>query len=107
MSKRDEVRQKWAQIVAGYHQAGRSQAAFAAEQKVGLPALRYWIQKLRGEPRPSAGQAPRVRVLPVQVTGLELRGIELRVGEVTIVLPAATPAAYVAEVASALGGSRC
>ena len=105
MSKRDEARHRWARIVARYEQAGRSQAAFAAEQKVGLPALRYWIYKLRGEEETPPARPQEVRLLPVEVAGL--RGIEGRVGQVSIALPPGTPAAYVAELVSALGGARC
>lgn len=106
MSKRAESRRRWEQIVSRYRRAGLSQAAFAAEQKVGMPALRYWIYKLRDEAQVQQ-EGRQVRLLPVEVTGLAARGIEVRVGQVAIALPAGTPAAYVAELASALGAPRC
>jgi transposase-like protein len=106
MRKRAESRRKWEQIVSRYRQAGLSQAAFAAEQKVGMSALRYWIYKLRDEAKAQPKER-HVRLIPVEVTGLAARGVEVRVGEVSISLPVGTPAAYVAELASALGGPRC
>ncbi len=106
MSKRAESRRRWEQIVNRYRRAGLSQAAFAAEQKVGMPALRYWIYKLRDEAQ-ARPEDRRVRLLPVEVTGLATRSIEVRAGQISIALPAGTPAAYVAELASALGGPRC
>lgn len=106
MSKRAESRRKWEQIVSRYRRADMSQAAFAAEQRVGMPALRYWIYKLRDEARPEP-VGTQVRLLPVEVTGLGVRGIEVRLGQVSIALPTGTPAAYVAELASALGSPRC
>lgn len=108
MNKRDETRKKWEQIVRRHEQSGMSQAGFAAAHKVGEPALRYWIYKLRAEKARAASPAAPMRFVPVEVAGTPKAGaIELRLGDVAIMLPEGTTAAYVAELAAALRRVPC
>lgn len=108
MSKREQTRQRWEEIVGRYEKAGMPQASFAVAHKVGQAALRYWIYKLRRQKAHWARPASPVRLLPVEVKGFAPTGsIEIRLDEMAIALPATTPAAYVAALASALRPSRC
>jgi hypothetical protein len=108
MSKRDEARGRWEQIVGQYERAGVSQATFAAERRVGLAALRYWIYKLRGEKEGPRRSSREVRLLPVEVTRPALSpAIELRLGDVSIAVPAGTRAEYIAEIVAVLRAARC
>ncbi len=111
MSKRADTRRRWERIVGAFERAGVSQAAFAADQRVGEPALRYWIYKLRAERRGAAQRRSptEVRLLPVNVAPTTVAGewIEVRAGDVAIAVPAGTAPEYLAQVVAALRANRC
>jgi len=71
MGKREETRRFWADVVSRYERAGQPRKVFAANHKVGLAALQYWICKLRreaeGARRPPAAASSELRLVPVRV----------------------------------------
>ncbi len=109
MNKRGEARGRWEQIVGEYERAGVSQATFAAERRIGIAALRYWIYKLRAEKAGRRQSSREVRLLPVEVTTPRAAApaVEVRLGDVSIAVPAGTRAEYIAEIVAVLRAGRC
>ena len=95
--------------MAKFETAGLSQARFASQVRVGLPAFRYWLYKVRREEGSTAVSAvPRllpVEVLPAPaVTGSE-PSIEVDVATLRLRLVGAADPGYVASLVGALRGS--
>jgi hypothetical protein len=122
MSKREQIRRQWQPLVARFERSGKSQAIFAAEAGVGLPAFRYWLYKLRraiGNSRTTApidraavgaGRDTAVRLLPVEVRGglAQMTAVEVDVATLRLRVPGGTDPAYVAALVGALrGAERC
>lgn len=119
MSKHEQRRRQWQALVARFERSGRSQAVFAAEAGVGLPAFRYWLYKVRAasdaSALPSRSQAAepresRLRLLPVEIQRAPSEGqaIEVDVVSLRLQVTGSADPRYVASLVVALREiSRC
>ena len=117
MGKREETRRFWTDVVSRYERAGQPRKVFAANHKVGLAALQYWICKLRreaeGARRPPAAASSELRLVPVRVDGQaavasERAGrVEIRFGGLSIRVPLGTDPRYLASVVAATRAAAC
>ena len=89
---------------------------FAANHKVGLAALQYWICKLRREAAGAKRQSAssELRLVPVRVDGQaagvasERAGrVEIRFGGLSIRVPLGTDPRYLASVVAATRAAAC
>ncbi len=105
MKSKQRSREFWEKAVARAESGGKTRAQVAKELGVGVPALSYWVYKLRSE-RGSRSTASSCRALvPVRVVepapasggrlSLEVEGMTLRFDEWTDV-------GYVARLAGAI-----
>ena len=117
MGKREETRRFWADVVSRYERAGQPRKVFAANHKVGLAALQYWICKLRreaeGARRPPAAASSELRLVPARVDGQaavapERAGrVKIRLGGFSIRVPLGTDPRYLASVVAATRAAAC
>lgn len=106
--RRDRSTKRWRALVAKFETAGLSQAKFASQARVGLPAFRYWLYKVRREEASTA--APSVpRLLPVELLApavtLSEPSIEVDVATLRLRLVGAADPEYVASLVGALRGA--
>ena len=89
---------------------------FAANHKVGLAALQYWICKLRREAAGAKRQSAssELRLVPVRVDGQAAGGaseragrVEIRFGGLSIRVPLGTDPRYLASVVAATRAAAC
>ena len=108
MSKREETRQFWTDLVCRYEKEGQPQKAFASDHQVGVAALRYWICKLGRE-----AKAPSMRLLPVRIAHHaaarpEPTGrLEVRLDGLSIRVPIGVDPQYLARVVAAMRAPAC
>ena len=115
MGKREETRRFWTDLVSRYERAGQRRKVFAANHKVGLAALQYWICKLRREAAGAKRQSAssELRLVPVRVDGQaavvsERAGrVEIRFGGLSIRVPLGTDPRYLATVVAATRATAC
>ena len=117
MGKREETRRFWSDVVSRYERAGQPRKVFAANHKVGLAALQYWICKLRreaeGARRPPAAASSELRLVPVRVAPqttatFEHAGrVEVRFCGLSIRVPMGSDPRYVASVVAAMKATAC
>ena len=115
MGKREETRRFWTDVVSRYERADQPRKVFAANHKVGLAALQYWICKLRREAAGAKRQSAssELRLVPVRVNGQaavasERAGrVEIRFGGLSIRVPLGTDPRYLASVVAATKAAAC
>ncbi|HJX66362.1 MAG TPA: hypothetical protein VJ860_20695 [Polyangia bacterium] len=112
MGKREETRRFWTDVVSRYERAGQPRKVFAANHKVGLAALQYWICKLRREAAGAKRQAvaSELRLVPVRVapqTTAHAGRVEIRFGGLSIRVPLGTDPRYLASVVAATRAAAC
>ena len=95
--------------MAKFETAGISQAKFATQARVGLPAFRYWLYKVRREEISTTVSAvPRllpVEVVPAAAVTRSEPSIEVDVTTLRLRLVGAADPGYVASLVGALRGA--
>ena len=112
MGKREETRRFWTDVVSRYERADQPRKVFAANHKVGLAALQYWICKLRREAAGAKRQSAssELRLVPVRVapqTTAHAGRVEIRIGGLSIRAPLGTDPRYLASVVAATRAAAC
>jgi transposase-like protein len=105
MKSRQQSREFWEKAVARAESSGRTRAVSAKELGVGLPALGYWIFRLRAERAGATRRSPAQAFVPVrtaQSRPVNSERLELEVGGVVVRFCSSTTPEYVAKLAGAL-----
>lgn len=105
MRSKQRSREFWEEAVARAEAGGKTRTQVAKELGVGVPALSYWVYKLRSE-RGALTAASSCRALvPVRVVGSHPAsgsGLSLEVSGMIVRFDERTDVGYVARLAEAL-----